>query len=222
LSRSLRAPGADDAEPDAERERIYEALVSLVAKHGLAAVDIEAILRVADVDRQTFDRHFSSLQDCFDRVWEEMTAEYTAGLNAAFEGDGPWRDRIRAAAYFTLRYFSEDATRATFFIVRAQAGGEIAQARRDRMIARGIEMVDEARSELPDPDSVPRSEAEAVLGAIYEASLGAVRSGKLEQAAEWVPQLMYIAVLPYHGPEAAQEELRRGPEDFARYRSGDL
>jgi hypothetical protein len=85
-----------------------------------------------------------------------------------------------------------------------------------------VEMVDGARSELDDPDSIPRSEAEAVVGAIYEGLLGVVSEGDLERLTEHVPQLMYIAVLPYLGVEAAEEELRRGPDDLARYRSEDL
>jgi AcrR family transcriptional regulator len=221
LTPSLRAAGST-AELDPERERICEALASLVAERGLPAVDLEALLAGAGVDREGFERHFSSPRDCFDRLWEELTAEYTSGWNAAFAGEAPWRDRLRSAAYLTLRYFTEDQTRAVFFMVGAQSGGEVAQARRDRMIARAIEMVDEARFELDRPDSIPSSEAEAVAGAIYEAMLGAVSSGDLERLPELVPQLMYIAVLPYQGAEAAQEELRRAPADLARFRSGDL
>jgi hypothetical protein len=54
------------------------------------------------------------------------------------------------------------------------------------------------------------------------AIVGAVSDGDLERMPELVPQLMYIAVLPYQGAEAAEAELRRGPADLARYRSRDL
>lgn len=222
MTPSLRAAQADIAELDPERERICEALAVMVAKSGLPAVDIQPVLLHAGVDRETFDHHFGGLQDCFDRLWDELTTEYTSGWDAAFAGSAPWRDRLRRAAYFTLRYFSEDPTRTAFFMLGTQSGGEVAQARRDRMIARGVVMVDGARSELDDPDSIPRSEAEAVVGAIYEGLLGVVSEGDLERLIEHVPQLMYIAVLPYLGVEAAEEELRRGPDDLARYRSEDL
>ena len=33
---------------------------------------------------------------------------------------------------------------------------------------------------------------------------------------------MYIAVLPYLGLEAAEQELRRGPDDRARFERGEL
>jgi AcrR family transcriptional regulator len=219
---SLRAEGIDNRALDPEREPIYEALATLVAKGGLPALEVESVLDAAGIDRAIFDQHFRGVQDCFDQLWEQLTAEYTSGWNAAFGGDAPWRDRLRAAAYYTLRYFSEDPTRTTFFMVGAQSGGELAQARRDRMIARAIEMVDEARTALAHPDSIPRNEAEAVVGAIYEAILGAASEGDLERLAERVPQLMYIAVLPYRGIEAAEAELRRGPADLARYQSRDL
>jgi AcrR family transcriptional regulator len=202
--------------------RIDRALIELVAEHGLPAVDEAMVAERAGVDLDAFERSYTDVQDCFDQVWEGLIVEYTSAWDAAFAGEGPWRDRLRAAGYFTLRYFTEDPVRTTFFMVGAQSGGEIAQARRDRMIARGIAMVDEGRLELPDPEAVPPTEAEAVVGAIYEALLGAAAGGDLERMPELVPQLMYIAVLPYKGAEAAEEELRRGPDDLVLYRRGDL
>jgi AcrR family transcriptional regulator len=208
--------------PDPDRIRIERALIELVAEVGFPGLDKETLLTRAGVDAGAFDRQFASLQDCFDQVWEALTAEFTAAWNASFAGDGPWRDRLRAAAYFVLRYHSEDMTRAAFFFIGAASAGEVAQARRDRMYARGVEMVDEARTELDDPDSIPRVEAEAIFGAIYKATIDALRSGDVEAGATIIPQLMYIAVLPYLGLEAAEEELRRGPDDLVLYRRGDL
>lgn len=202
--------------------RIDRALIELVAERGLPGLEAAMVAERAGVDPGAFERSYRSVQECFDQVWEGLTIEYTSGWDVAFAGDRPWRDRLRAAGYFTLRYFTEDPVRTTFFMVGAQSGGEIAQARRDRMIARGIAMVDEGRLELPDPDAIPPSEAEAVVGAIYEALLGAAAAGDLEQMPELVPQLMYIAVLPYMGVEAADAELRRGPDDLVLYRRGDL
>lgn len=224
--------GAEAAEEELRRgpddlsryiaSRIDRALIELVAEDGLPAIDEVMVAARASVDIADFERSYTNIQDCFDMVWERLTFEYTSSWDAAFGGDRPWRDRLRAAGYFTLRYFTENPVRTTFFMVGAQSGGEIAQARRDRMIARGIAMVDQGRGELPEPDAVPASEAEAVVGAIYEALLGAVAGGDLEHLPELVPQLMYIAVLPYLGAEAAEEELRRGPDDLVLYRRGDL
>ena len=205
-----------------QRARICEALIALVAERGYEPTTVEMIVKRAGVTRVDFERHFADRQDCFDQLWEEMNADYIAGLRRHFDGDGPWRDRLRVSAYFVLRYFLKDLTRATFFLVGALGAGELAVARRDRQIAVGIDLMDAARAELPDPDSVPRAQAEAVVGTIYQTLFATARKSDPKRAIELVPQLMYIAVMPYFGVKAAEEELRRGPQDIARYERGEL
>ena len=69
-------------------------------------------------------------------------------------------------------------------------------------------MIDAGRRELDDPESMGRSAAEGVFGSIYEALVKEQQAGKGTEAAyEFVPELMYIAVRPYLGHDAAREEL---------------
>jgi hypothetical protein len=71
-------------------------------------------------------------------------------------------------------------------------------------------MIDEGRKELDDPDSMSRSSAEWVAGSYMEMMLKRLgRQGPM--AKELVPQLMYMAVRPYLGEEAAKEELAMPP-----------
>ena len=91
-------------------------------------------------------------------------------------------------------------------------GGELAQAHRDRYVRRPIELIDEGRREAPDPDSLSPALAEAVFGSIYRTlarELGG--SGRGAEPDQFVPQLMYMAVRPYLGEEAAREELTTPP-----------
>ncbi len=208
--------------PDLKRERIYGALIALVAEHGYDATTIEMIVERADVSQAEFNCRFAGRQDCFDQLWEVMGAEFIEGLRACFEGDAPWRDRFRASAYYMLRYFLQDTTRTVFFMLGTLGAGEMAVARRDRMIAAGVDLIDLVRDELQYPDSVSRATAEAVTGTIYQALVRVTRRGDPRPLPEFVPQLVYIGVLPYFGPEAAEEELQRGPADLVRYERGEL
>lgn len=70
-----------------------------------------------------------------------------------------------------------------------------------------FDLIDEGRSERADPDSLSRATAVAIGGGILARIYAAVEGGTLELGEETVPQLMYAAVLPYLGPEAAQREL---------------
>ncbi len=205
-----------------DRIHIERALVGIVAETGSTEVNLDDLLQRAGVDPDTFSRSFADVRDCLERTWERMTDEHVALVESTAAAEDTWRDGLRAAAYSALRYHQEDPVRARFFLIEVLAAGEFAQRRRELMMNAFIDLVDSARQELPDPESVPRSEAEAIVGAIYQAAVSGMQGGGIEKLPELVPQLLYIAVLPYKGAEAAEEELRRGPDDLVLYRRGDL
>ena len=127
----------------------------------------------------------------------------------AAEGDGPWPDRLRAAAYSAARYIQARPVQTRFDMVQMLEVGELAQAYRDRMLGRIVDLIDQGRQELDDPESMSREVAVSVFGSIYQSLLKELR-GRAEPAAveTFVPQLMYIAVRPYLGHDVASEELR--------------
>jgi AcrR family transcriptional regulator len=207
---------------DDNRTRIERALVEVVAESGSTEVELDQLLARSGTNRASFFRDFDNVQDCLERTWERMTEEHIALVQSTAAAQTPWRDGLRAAAYAALRFHQEDPLRARFFLVEVLAAGEFAQRRRETMMTAFIDLIDAARRELPDPEAVPRSEAEAIVGAIYQAAVAGMQEGGIEKLPELVPQLLYIAVLPYLGAEAAEEELRRGPADLVLYRRGEL
>jgi hypothetical protein len=84
----------------------------------------------------------------------------------------------------------------------------MAQVFRDNYVERIIDLIDAGREELDDPDSISRDVAAGVFGSIYEFLVKQFHDdadiGKLDQ---YIPDLMYLAVRPYVGHEAALEEL---------------
>lgn len=195
------------------RERIAAAMVRLVATRGFRAVELDDVLAAAGVSEGEFRRHFDDLEDCFVRLWDEMTLEHAVRADAAYETAGPWRERLRRAAWESLRYLQEDELRTRFLVLEVLSAGEMAQAHRDLAIAAEVRWVDEGRRELPDPDSVPRSVAEHVVGAINEMLVRKTRSGEVRHGDRVLRELMYLAVRPYLGQAAALEEMRMPPPE---------
>jgi len=103
-----------------------------------------------------------------------------------------WRARLRIAVYSLYRECPE---------LPIDGGSE------------GLaELIDEGRAAPTTPASVTGVTAEALAGAIFhELCLAATREDGPPVESELVPTLMYSAVLPYVGAEAAAEELRIPP-----------
>lgn len=200
-----------DLEPgvgtDPVRERIAEAMVELAAEHGLDRTTIAMVCERAAVGRAAFDRNFTSKENCFLEVHGEIAAEFCQRAVTAYSGPRAWHDRIWAGAWAVMRFLQEDAVRARFFVVAVNGAGGRAQARRDRVLQALADLIDSGRGELEEPSSVSRSTAEMIAGAIYGTIMTKVRDGAIERGEEFLPELVYMAMMPYLGASAAEEEL---------------
>jgi AcrR family transcriptional regulator len=203
----LNGNGARRSVRDPARERIALAMVELVADHGFPAVDVATVCERAQVSRSHFDRCFADLEDCFLSLHDEIAAELCEHLRGAYEAAGNWHDRIWAAGWAAMRFLREDPSRARFFLVAVNGAGAAAQDRRDRLLQRCADLLDGGRDENESPGPMSRCTAEIAAGAIYGTILTKVEAGAIERGEDFLPELIYMAVMPYLGARAAEDEL---------------
>jgi AcrR family transcriptional regulator len=200
------------AGPDDERDRICEAMIDVVIESGNDGATADAATERAGLEPAAFDRHFSSAEDCVLQAYWKHTDEFTDRVEAAFNREDRWRDSLRAAAYEAAAYVRENPRIVRFGTVQMFQVGPMAQAQRESHLHRMVDMIDAGRQELDDPDEMGRGVAEGVFGSIYAYLVKEVQAGRgTGSAEEFVPGLMYIAVRPYLGHEAAREELSIPP-----------
>jgi AcrR family transcriptional regulator len=204
---STRIESGIAAGEDPARKRIAAALVELVAEQGVERTTVAMVCARAGVDREGFDRCFHGKEDCFLRVLDEVADSFCVIATTAYAGPRSWHDRIWAAAWAAMRFLQEDPARARFLIVGVNGAGSRAQSRRD-LVLRGItDLIDAGREELPSAAAVSRSTAEMVTGAIYGTVMAKVRDGALERREDFLSELVYMAMMPYLGARAAEDEL---------------
>jgi len=192
---------------DPARQRIVAATVFLVGTRGYESTSIELVCEQARTRRSHFDRCFAGMEDCFLTVHDEVSAELCERVEASHAGAGSWHDRVWAVGWAAMRFLGEDPTRARFLVVEVNGTGSGALARRDRILQGIAGILDGGREELEAPGSVSRCTAEIVAGAIYGTVLGKIESGCLERGEDFLPELVYMAVMPYLGSRAAEDEL---------------
>jgi AcrR family transcriptional regulator len=198
-----------EAPPDEDpvRRRIALAMIELAAEHGLESLTVVRICERAGIGRAAFDANFGGKEDCFLQVHGEVALEFCQRTSEAYARPRAWHDRIWAGAWAAMRFLQEDAQRARFLVVAVNGAGNRAQARRDRVLQGLADMIDAGRAELEDPASVSRSTAEMVTGAIYGTIMTKVRDGAIERGEEFLSELVYMAMMPYLGARAAEDEL---------------
>jgi AcrR family transcriptional regulator len=194
-----------------DERRLREALLDLCVERGYADLGLPDVLERAGVDSAAFHRLYGDLDTCFAAVLGRAYGEFFELAQAAVAGEVGWRDRMRATAYALLRFLRADERVARLAAVEAQHGGERALRLFVETFNRLVDLIDEGSAEAGGPDSPSRATAVGVGGVLFTRLQEAVAEGELELGEEEIPQLMYAAVFPYFGAEAAEEELRIPP-----------
>lgn len=199
--------GAPPLRPDPARERIAAAAIYLIGTRGYAQTSVESICEQARTRRSHFERCFAGKEDCFLCLHDEVGAELCERVQSAYAGPVSWHDRLWAAGWAALRFFQEDPARGRFLVVEINGVGAGAQSRRDQILQRLADILDGGRGELERPEKVSRCTAEILAGAIYGTVMAKVEAGAVERGDDFLPELVYMAVLPYLGSRAAEDEL---------------
>jgi AcrR family transcriptional regulator len=195
------------------------AVVEVVNERGYELADVETIIERAGISRSEFDRYFEDKADLVMRIVEAALAYFRERVEAAYREGGKWPDNIRAAAYETARWLIEFPEATRFVMISATAAGEMVRARREEIFRWGASLVDGGRPLAGDPEGVPQRAGLLAIGAVVE-ELRRSQEGRLEgKIVAAVPRLMYAAVRPYLGEEAARRELQIPlPPDLEAYR----
>lgn len=143
-----------------------------------------------------------------ERVVREGTDRLLARTGGVFAAPAGWADRLRAVAYTLRDFLREDPARARAMMLDAPLGNAETRRIREGGIEALSALIDLGRAEVADPDSIPRSAAQIAAGVIYNRIHVEVERGVAGLDDEMVRELMYTAVMPYLGIEAALAELQ--------------
>lgn len=206
---SLR-PAPEQVRLEVPEQLLCEALLDLACEHGYSAVTVAAVVERAGVGREQFSAHFPSLESCALALFDRIEESFEDRVGAAFAGEPRWPDSLRAASYAVAGWIEDNPSEVRFAAVEMLWVSELAQARREAGFQQFWTMIDAGRGEAADPDSVPASAAESVIGSIAGLLTRRLQDGTLKPY-DLVPELMSLAVRPYLGEEAAGRELRTPP-----------
>jgi hypothetical protein len=105
-----------------------------------------------------------------------------------------------------LRFIAAEPDAARALIVEARGAGPVGVLRYDDLLEHFSSCIDaQIREELPDASS--SISADGIVGGIAMLLHTRLSKGELDDLESLLPSLMYFAVLPYGGHEAATEEL---------------
>jgi hypothetical protein len=143
----------------------------------------------------------------FGAVWERLETSYFERIGAVVGPLSGWRDRFRAGATETVHLVEANPAEARFLAVDALAAGKLGRERQSAFAARLAALLDTAREELPDPDSVPRVTSAWIVAMFFDRVYRRCTMPDGPDLPSQLPELMFLAVSAYFGTEAGLQEL---------------
>jgi AcrR family transcriptional regulator len=192
-----------------QRERLLAAALRATAELGYRELSVKDVISRAGVSRPTFYEHFANKEDCFLAALDAAALRLRTRLDAiAGEDVGSWRDRLRLQLEEILLFIDDEPDAAITLVIDARAAFPDALRRRDDLLDHFAGCIDRQVREglpgLPPPSAIS---AAGIVGGIEAVIYSRLQRGEREDLESLLPSLMYFAVLPYEGHEAANEEM---------------
>ncbi len=194
-----------------ERERLLEAMVRMSAAKGYEATTVADVIEYAGVSRETFDEMFDSKEACFLEAYDAVFDVLVAHVTAAFEAASveAWPEKIAAGLGALVELLAMEADIARMAMVEATAAGDDARERYRAMFTRFTPFLEEGRTYSGQGEELPADTARFAVGGAASMIFDEVRAGRGPELKRILPDLVFAVLMPYLGPEAAEDEMRR-------------
>ena len=194
-----------------QRERLLEAMVRVAAAKGYEATTVADVAAYAGVTQEAFEEEFGGKDECFleayDAVFDVLIAHVTSAFAAA-EGE-PWPEKVAAVLRALVELLSTEADIARMAMVEVTAAGDDARERYRAALARFTPFLEEGRTYSGQGDELPPDTARFAVGGATSMIFDEIRAGRGPELKRLLPDLVFAVLMPYLGPEAAEDEMRR-------------
>lgn len=186
----------------AQRLRIVEAMLERCAEKTYAHTTISDIVSGARISRSTFYKRFADKRACFEATVEHCIDELREAALAAQRPDQSPADRLRAAIAAVLARMAERPAIGKLLSADAVALDPTVTDRYRRLIGPAVERLWFEGGPPRDAGSDPGLACSRARLLVFD-RIAAGRSAELPRL---LPELTYLAVLPYAGHEEARRQ----------------
>jgi AcrR family transcriptional regulator len=193
---------------ESRRDLILAAMIRVVGSKGYKETSVADVIEETPTSRTTFYKYFEDKHDCFLAAYEMLVEQVFAEVVANCDGSLPWLERVESGLETIVKLFALDPELARTAVVEVAAAGADARQLHWNAVSRFTAFLEDGRElsggrELPE--NISLMSAGAVSGLIFDELL----AGRAAQLQAMLPDLLFAMLVPYIGPRAAAEEMRR-------------
>jgi len=198
-----------------QRERLFAAMVAVVAEKGYEATRVADLLELSGVSRSAFYEHFSDKEECLLGALGDFVAPAIESIVEAGENQ-PSEERVRNAFERFVRMIVEQAPAARLCFVEIYAAGPRAVEQVDRTADAFQAFVADTVERIPGRKEMPPELVGALVGGLRKVIHTRLSRGEEEQLIELIPQMWHWALSYPAPPEPLRRPRSRPPERSGR------
>lgn len=195
-----------------QRQRIVDAMIECCAEKTYAATTIADIVKRASISRTTFYKRFPNKRACFDAALDFCIAEIQAAAAAAHSPADAPPEAVRKAVAATLDLMAAKPAMAQLVMSDAITVEPAILERYRSLLIPSLEQVLGESGEPRQPDA---ADPNLAFGRTQIMIFNQIVAGRTAELPELLPEIVYIALLPYTGHDEATQQAQLASEDIS-------
>ncbi|HUA74663.1 MAG TPA: TetR/AcrR family transcriptional regulator [Solirubrobacteraceae bacterium] len=194
-----------------QRERIVDATAEIVAEKGFAGLTIPEIASRANVSHETFYEMYPTKHDAFlgaQKVGLHQALRTTADAYVV-HGVASWAEGVAAGLNALMDFVCSEPAHAHLTLVDTFGASPQAIEIREHALADFTAYLQPGFEHASVEGELPDVAAEAVAGGIWQVLHHYIEHKRLDELCDVSPQLVYLTLSPFIGPEAAADAARQ-------------
>jgi len=198
-----------------QRRRITEAMIGSCSEKSFAGTTITDIVARARISRTTFYKHFPDKRACFDATVELCVEELSEAARSAHSPGDPPPEAVRKATIAILEAMAARPALTQLLTADAVSVDPPVVERYRRLVIPALEGLWEAAGAPRRSQLDPR----LAFGRAQLLIFRQIAAGRSDRLLELLPEIVYLAVAPFAGHEAALEQAQLAEKDADRDRA---
>jgi len=186
-----------------QRTRIIQATAEVTMSKGYANATVADIVARAGVARDVFYEHFTDKQHAFLEAQQHPVQHIVDTCASAYFSAARWPERVWYGLGALLKLIASAPTISHLRLVECYAAGPVAIRRGEEITRSFTIFLEEGYGYRPEAQQLPRITSEAIAGALFEIVQRHAMRRDFDGLLPRLPQLSYIAIAPFTGPEEA-------------------
>ena len=188
-------------------------MAETMAERGYAAATVTEVVDSAGVSRATFYELFRGKDDCMMAAANTMLGEVVTIVTTQYSPDKPLVNVIRDAMAAMLALMAQRPAYAKLAFTEARVSTPAVRQTYQSGVNVLLSLLDQIRVDGDSNAEIPPHTARGAIGACEALIRNKIFEGATERLPEVLPDMLYAALVPYIGQEAAMEQARMAREN---------